>query len=474
MATSVNDYSDVARPTTIEEISDILSATVKRDKPTKIITFLTMLTAYTDQDQGNICFQAESSTGKSYIPLELSQLFPEEDLMILASASPTAFFHDAGFYNKETKQIWVDLERKILIFLDQPHFMLLERLRPLLSHDKKELHYKITDKTTKGGIRTKNVIIVGFPVVLFCSSRMNPDEQEKTRFFLLSPETSQDKLRDSIFLLAKKIGNRKLFQNKLDEDPRRTWLKTRVDAIKKAGIENIIIPDEDKIAQRFLQTHLYLSPRQQRDFPRLMALIKAHALLNWAHREKTDDCTIIANEDDVDVAFKLYEEVAKPNELGVAPQIYEIYQNVIAPLLNDGAEVTRQSVADAYYRLYRRVIPDWRLRQEVIPQLCQAGLIGEKENPNNRREKVLYTPVSLTISSGEYSEKNTGATPPDKGLIERLEAYIAERHSVGYQRVMSDLGLTLEQLHRLVASSKRLVWGSGREDLNWRGVSYVE
>jgi hypothetical protein len=39
---------------------------------------------------------AESSTGKSYIPLELSGLFPSEDVIKLGYASPTSFFHDWG------------------------------------------------------------------------------------------------------------------------------------------------------------------------------------------------------------------------------------------------------------------------------------------------------------------------------------------------------------------------------------------
>jgi len=38
------------------------------------------------------------------------------------------------------------LERKLLIFLEQPHFKLNERLRPMLSHDDKRLVYKITDE----------------------------------------------------------------------------------------------------------------------------------------------------------------------------------------------------------------------------------------------------------------------------------------------------------------------------------------
>jgi len=75
----------------------------------------------------------------------------------IAYSSPTAFFHDKGTWDEEKEMITINLENKILIFLDQPHNQLLERLRPLLSHDQKELSYKITDKREKLGLRTKNV-----------------------------------------------------------------------------------------------------------------------------------------------------------------------------------------------------------------------------------------------------------------------------------------------------------------------------
>ena len=65
------------------------------------------------------------------------------------------FFHEQGEYDKQKNSIKIDLSRKIIIFLDQPHTALLERLRPLLSHDEKEMQSKITDKGYQGGNKTK-------------------------------------------------------------------------------------------------------------------------------------------------------------------------------------------------------------------------------------------------------------------------------------------------------------------------------
>jgi hypothetical protein len=132
-----------------------------------------MLLAQTNSSQLNIGFQAESSAGKSYLPIELSSYFPASEVSLIASASPTAFFHDRGEWNKETGKLRVVLEGKILVFLDMPGYQLLERLRPLLSHDRKVLHYKITDRSKNAALRTKNVELVGYPCVIFCSAKLD-------------------------------------------------------------------------------------------------------------------------------------------------------------------------------------------------------------------------------------------------------------------------------------------------------------
>ncbi|MEO0113779.1 MAG: hypothetical protein ABIK80_07485, partial [candidate division WOR-3 bacterium] len=78
---------------TLGDVDRILSLTIKKDRITKIITFLGMLTAYTEDSQLNISYNAPPSTGKSYIPIEISKLFLKEDVIKVGYSSPTAFFH---------------------------------------------------------------------------------------------------------------------------------------------------------------------------------------------------------------------------------------------------------------------------------------------------------------------------------------------------------------------------------------------
>jgi hypothetical protein len=394
---------EITKPLTINELLKILGLTVKHDDINKIITFLCMLTAYTEESQFNLSFRAPSATGKSYIPIELAQYFPKEDIRMYAGASPTSFFHEVGNWDDEKKAIIVDLEKKILIFLDQPHDQLLQKLRPLLSHDQKELVYKITDKKERKGLRTKTVIVRGFPSVIFCTGSLKIDEQEATRNFILSPEITQEKIREGIYLKALRKGNPLAYLETLEKNQKREWLKQRILEIKKAGIKYVIIENPEKIAEKFLQRYPKLKPRHMRDIERLISLIQGWALFNLWHRARDSEGNLFVNEEDVETGFKLFGEIAESQELGIPPYVYELFKKVIEPLYReinsnnkeDPIGLTRKQIIAKHYEVYGQVIQDWFLRQEVLPALESAGLIYQALDPNDRRKMLVY--VSPTI-----------------------------------------------------------------------------
>jgi hypothetical protein len=403
---------NIFAPLTPGELTEILGLTIKKDEENKLVTFLCELSAFTEDSQFNLSFNAPSSTGKSYIPLEISSLFPEEDLIKLGNASPTAFFHEQGEKIDET--IYVDLSRKIIIFLDQPNSMLLEKLRPLLSHDEKEITLKITDKNNRGGNRTKTVVVIGYPVVIYCSANNKLDEQEATRFLLLSPETSQEKFHEGIKQAVRKGGNPESFQKWLEGNPERQKLKERVAAIKAERIISIIISVElqRKITDRFLLPRKdRLKPRHQRDIKRLMAIMKVWCLLNLWFR-KRQDSMIIVSEEDAEVGFQIWDKLAQSQELGLAPYVYKIYEEVILPMLNEVREMkkglSRKDIGKKHFEVYGRTLPDWQLRQQILPSLEIAGLIYQEKDGNNM---LVYPPGQLTISPGpqEHSESDRGS-----------------------------------------------------------------
>jgi hypothetical protein len=405
-------YQD--RELSIDDLIDVLGITIKHDDVNKVVTFLTMLSAFTYDDQLNLSFRAESSTGKSYIPLEVSRLFPEDRVIKIAYSSPTAFFHEKGKIDEETKEIIIDLERKILIFLDQPHDQLLERLRPLLSHDQKELSYKITDKKEKHGLRTKNVKIIGFPAVIFCTGRLKIDEQEATRIILLSPEVSQEKFRKAVYLKFLKEADEEKFKEYVESNPKRKALRERVRKISELNVKKIVIPEAEKIAERFISTRKVLKPRHSRDVGRIMALIKVLALLNYNHRrmeKERDGVVIYASGKDVENALRLWDEISEPQEYNLSPFLLQVLRQVIEPITREkllsNSEVlgaTKLEICKKFLEVFGRPLNRVVLERDILPALEASGLISVEPHPQDKR-KVIIIPTMV-------KELNDTVTPP--------------------------------------------------------------
>jgi hypothetical protein len=388
--------AELAREVTLGEIAAVLSTSVKRDDAAKKITFCAMLLAQTNSSQVNIGFQAESSAGKSYLPIELSSYFPPSEVSLIASASPTAFFHDRGEWNKEVGTLKVVLEGKILVFLDMPGYQLLERLRPLLSHDRKVLHYKITDRSKNAALRTKNIELVGYPCVIFCSAKLDADEQERTRMILLSPSVDEEKLRESLMLASLKNSDPNKYCELVENDPSRKWLINRIKAIRQSGIKEVRIPDyQTLVLKRFLEEHPHLKARHQRDLPRIINLIKSHALLNCFNRQRQgDDNTIEAAEQDINAGFDLYKEISEANEAGLSPYIYKIYMEVIKPHLDGEDGLDKKQIQREYYRVFHKPISSSALN-DIYSQLEAANLIELQQDPGDGRRTLVFPPEKV-------------------------------------------------------------------------------
>lgn len=412
------------KPLSLDELGSVLSLTIKQDVENKLVTFLCELSAYTENSQFNISYNAPSSTGKSFIPTEIAKLFPEEDVREYAYCSPTAFFHEAGEPDPNRKgRIVVDLSKKIIIFLDQPHTQLLERLRPILSHDKKEVDIKITDKIQKQGMRTKHVVIRGFPSVIFCTAGLRIDEQEATRFLLLSPEVNQDKIRQGISEIIRKESDGQSYKDWLEKNPDRRLLKDRIMAIKEANIQEIKIADERKVAERFLGQNKALKPRHQRDIKRLISIIKSLALLNLWWRDR-DGSTITANDDDVEEGFKIWDKISVSQELNLPPYVYNLYTDVIMAAWedknsqSDNKGLTRQEILKKHYGVYGRTLDASQLRQQILPMLETTGLITQEQDPDDKRQYLIYPTTPINTSGVQNNSEARGGVSSDNAKQE--------------------------------------------------------
>jgi 5S rRNA maturation endonuclease (ribonuclease M5) len=403
---------------TLEDLDEILELTIKGDKANKLITFLAQLSAFTENNQFNIMYNAPSSAGKSYIALQCSKLFPSEDLIILGNCSATAFFHESGKYSIERNTIVVDLSRKVLLFTENQHYQLLEKLRGFLSHDEKVMNIKTTDKNQKGGHKTKNVELVGYASVIFCTANLRSDDQEKTRFLILSPEISDSKIKAGIKKVIERETGSTKFEEMLSSHPDRQLLRERIVAIRDFEVQDIIMSKENAqyLEEKFFEQISHLQPRHQRDIKRLIDVAKSISLLNLWFRNPTDH-TITIDRTDIDKAIELYLPISITQSLGVSPFLYSFYKDIIEKLFwqknNHNVQalyenLSYQDIINFHFKEKNRKLDYNYLRQQILPELEACGLIEKIQ------EGTKVTIKITDLGSENQSCESVGGVIPTK------------------------------------------------------------
>lgn len=423
-----SDFTEMS----VKDLSAILGQTIVKDEENKCILFLGMLSAYTEQDQLNIFLNGPSSSGKTYLATEVAKYFPLDDIEQYASASPTAFIHRKPMIDPKTGQAYVDCERKILIFLELPHHKLQANLRPLLSHDEKEIKFLTTDKNKRGGNDTKETVLRGFSATVFCSASMHMDEQEATRAILLSPDVNQEKLNAGIRLSAMRNAHPEQYTLNIEANTLRKQLKLRIRAIKRLRVNSVIIPSPERVLSQFTALTKYPKPRHQRDIAHLESLIKSVALLNaWSRLDEHNN--VIANELDIKQAFDLWRVVSASQELGIPPYAHNFYKSFIVPTFNEKNDarnpefleqtgaigITRRELCKKHFELTGQMPNEDSLRKNVLPTLEAAGLITQEKDPTNGKQVLIYPKMDVEEHSGDdttevnYSEAVEHFMKPD-------------------------------------------------------------
>ena len=140
-------------------------------------------------------------------------------------------------------------------------------------------------------------------------------------------------------------------------------------------------------------------------------------MLNLWWRERAGS-VITANDDDIEQAFKIWDEISVSQELNISPFIYEIYTKIIIPAYkkkneptpNDYGErplrgITRQDILNEHYRTYGRTLDTQQLRQQILPALETAGLIEQEQDLNDRRQKLIFPSTLYQFSGGEMNSE---------------------------------------------------------------------
>jgi 5S rRNA maturation endonuclease (ribonuclease M5) len=326
----------------IKDIKELLDPIIQEDDFNKVISFLVVVSTYTPGYQINVAMIGPSSTGKTYIVKNVTKILPKEDLKILQKVTKNAFFHlyDIKDYDRKTNTYTYNLDKICLFFTDLEQNDIIETLRTMLSHDEKELLNLITDKDEKGGNRTKNVVLRGFPTVFFCTTNTKTDPQEATRFVLLSPEISEKKNKMAIM---NKIHKQK---NEWDQDKLEN-IQERIFAIKQIGVKDIQYnKEQEKMLEEYVLKTFTFIPGDNRYYDKLIYIVYSICLLNLFTRDYKDGVLYTKNSD-FEQAFQLWNEISITQKYSIPPYLIQVFKTIWLPLFSQKIEVGND-IKDVY------------------------------------------------------------------------------------------------------------------------------
>jgi hypothetical protein len=324
----------------------------------------------------NLALQQVAGSGKSYTITQTAKYFESEDVWVCGAVSPKALIHGYGTWDNEKDAFIIDLQKKVIVFLDTPQFETLEMLKPLLSRDKFETMYRFVDKNT---MKTVTVILRGWPAVIFCSVQGRYTKEFIRRWFTASPAVTPEKIAKSIKLKAQ----REAAPEKHEEDAEFKVLRKAFAMLKEGYPHKAVIPYAPKLAEHFRAKQ----PTDMSYFNLFLALIKCVTILHAQQRQKDEKGRLTATMQDYQTAYNIFRDIEKPTTMGLGQNVLDFYQNVLRTI--EGDYTTYGEIVAKYAQAYGESKSHTTLRVEYLQPLERAGLVETEKDPTDKRRVLI-------------------------------------------------------------------------------------
>lgn len=464
----------------------VLKEAAKEDRLVKQV-FYTALSAYTNNPI-NLAINAPSGEGKTHVLMKVSDLFPEKDVQFIADMSDKAIFHKNGYLGiknedgefdnvegklsnlKESldsktyelkkanegdslakkelkeeideiqKQInairdkavkVIDLNHKILIFLDTPKKGIFEALMSLLSHDKFAVEYHYVDTSSKTGIVTKINVLMGWPAVIFAQAidftSHHRYHEIQRRFSITNPRMDSEKYHSAVMSIIQKncipdfVYQLKVVSDEEKNEAREIILNIRDDLLSisshiRPGKNNTFIPYSHLI------NNLLAKNNTAQDMTFVNKLLNIINLLTNINIKKRPSLEIkpIFSSNSYHIPMALYSDLYESLSLfsnsigGVRPYVLDWYRNIFLNLYGSKSEpnskykngeviseeriaVTSQELIDKTNEIMKKHYTSKNILEEFLYPLLNLGYIDSLSSLIDKRANI-YFPV-LEISN---------------------------------------------------------------------------
>lgn len=310
----------------------------------------------------SMVLKGPSAGGKSFLLKTVMDYFPERAHYMVSSLSPRALT-----YLKEP------LSNRMLVVAEYDGMEEKRQeylLRTLLSEGR--IAYAVP-MHVDGRWVTRQVVVEGPTGLILTTTRLKLHPENETRMLSVEINDTAEQTRAILQAQAHGAGG--------GEGPAppdftawhalQTWLQN--------GENEIVIPYAARIAER-MSAHSVV--RLRRDFPRVLQMIKAHALLHQANRERDTSNRIVATLADYAVVHALMAaHLAVDIEATVPVDIRETVEAVVR-LSEDGKAVSLTALA-------RELGLDKSSVSRRVARAIQVGLLRNRETRNGLPARLV-------------------------------------------------------------------------------------
>jgi len=489
----------------LDDIVETCSKEILEEKTNIKQILITLLSAWTKNPQ-NTRILAPSGEGKTYLVTKLADVFPQENVIILAKATPQSFKYafssktvvewGAGNWvdydvvmrpleedlekskneekrqeiKKQIKQMQdsacdlVDFTNKIIILVDSQSFELFESIKTTLSHDQHEIKSFSVNKSKSGTIFGQKFIIRGFPAVIYCSAKdeqkLDTTDEINTRFNTISLNSSPKKYRKMLELEAIRSSlPDSIYQEEVisyDEiEQLRKQIQQIIDQVRNYG--EVLNPYGPGLSRLFKDDAGF----RTRQFKILNSNITIHTLANTKYRPKIihDEIIVpVVTWTDIEESCNLTKE---PREI----QSYKIkfFNDHIRPaILENGREkqfidgstkcLTASELANILTKKGRDTDRQ-RLQETFLKSFVSHGFLDEFVDPDNKSRHIYA--LSQTYVEKEASIESTliDTSALDRSCVDTfVNGYVKQRFDSGTVKILNenDNEITPDELLKLL------------------------
>ncbi len=308
------------RPDILEVFAaDLLRAGVTGERENGKLLYLALTSRVLDKIV-SAAVKGPSSGGKSYLVKSVVNFFPAT-----AVYQFTSFSEKTLFYTEEP------LSHRVLILAEAAGGGEYQEytIRTLLSEGR--LEYEFVEKTAEG-LRARRICKEGPTGFITTTTRNRLHAENETRYLSLTVTDTREQTRQIFRLLASS-----------PEPPDMTrWLALQVWI--EAQDNRVVIPYASRLAESMGD----VAVRLRRDFSVVLSLIKTHAILHQATRERDSEGRIVATLEDYARVREVVSGLIAEGVEATVPKTVRETVEVVSKLIREGNEdwVTNRAVSE--------------------------------------------------------------------------------------------------------------------------------